>query len=109
MACVQVSALGFVSVFDQVLEGLPQDVQDEIFKAYMSALDENGDQYRSDATTWEAWGKELTGTCAHRRARPYASLPGLQFRPADSCSYQRHLGSKSQAPLKLWLEMLAAH
>lgn len=58
----QVSALGFVSVFDQVLEGLPQKVQDELFTAYMSALDEDGPRFRKDATEWEEWAKTLSGT-----------------------------------------------
>jgi hypothetical protein len=56
-----VSALGFVSVFDQVLEGLPQQAQDDIFKSYMNALDEDGPRYRKDATEWEAWAKDLSG------------------------------------------------
>ncbi len=57
----QVSALGFVSVFDQVLDGLPAEEQDAIFKAYVGALDEDAAQYRRDAEAWESWAKELSG------------------------------------------------
>ena len=57
----QVSALGFVSVFDQVLEGLPTEEQDAIFKAYVGALDEDAGRYRRDAEAWESWAKGLSG------------------------------------------------
>ena len=53
-------ALGFVSVFDQVLEGLPQSEQDAIFKSYISALDEDADTYRKDAAAWEAWANDIS-------------------------------------------------
>lgn len=56
-----VTALGFVSVFDQVLEGLPKGEQDTIFAAYIGALDESPEQYRSDAAAWEEWVKGLSG------------------------------------------------
>ena len=42
----QVFALGFVSVFDQITEGLPGNGPDDIFKAYMAALQEDPEQYR---------------------------------------------------------------
>ena len=42
----QVFALGFVSVFDQITEGLPGTGPDDIFKAYMTALQEDPEQYR---------------------------------------------------------------
>lgn len=42
----QVFALGFVSVFDQVLEGLPEGDKGTLFAGYISALDENPEQYR---------------------------------------------------------------
>lgn len=56
-----VAALGFVSVFDQVLEGLPAEEQKAIFKAYIGALDQDPDQYRRDAENWENWAKGLGG------------------------------------------------
>lgn len=39
-------ALGFVSVFDQITEGLPGDGPADIFNAYMAALQEDPEQYR---------------------------------------------------------------
>jgi Thylakoid formation protein len=50
-----------VSVFDQVLEGLPSEEQAAVFKAYIEALDEDPQQYRSDAEAWESWVKGLSG------------------------------------------------
>jgi photosystem II biogenesis protein Psp29 len=55
------AALGFVSVFDQVLEGLPAEEQAAVFKAYVEALDEDPQQYRTDSEAWEAWVKGLSG------------------------------------------------
>ena len=43
---MQVFGLGFVSVFDQVLEGLPEGDKAALFSAYIGSLGENGDQYR---------------------------------------------------------------
>ena len=43
---LQVFALGFVSVFDQVLEGLPDGDRENLFKAYLSSLDEDPSKYR---------------------------------------------------------------
>lgn len=42
----QVFALGFVSVFDQITEGLPGNGPGDIFNAYMTALQEDPEQYR---------------------------------------------------------------
>ena len=38
--------LGFVSVFDQVLEGLKDDDRSALFDAYIASLGEDGSQYR---------------------------------------------------------------
>lgn len=46
LLAVQVFALGFVSVFDQIIEGLPGDNAAEIFQAYVKAIQEDPDQYR---------------------------------------------------------------
>jgi hypothetical protein len=43
---LQVFGLGFVSVFDQVLEGLPEQDKEGLFKAYIAAMGENSDTYR---------------------------------------------------------------
>jgi len=53
-----VFALGFVSVFDQVLDGMPEDT-DHIFRAYIGALDEDAGKYREDADKLAGWAKEL--------------------------------------------------
>jgi len=42
-------ALGFVSVFDQVTEGLDKEVAEAVFKAYIEALNEDPAKYRADA------------------------------------------------------------
>lgn len=45
-----VFALGFVTVYDQLMEGYPSDEDREIiFQAYIRALQEEPQQYRSDA------------------------------------------------------------
>ena len=56
---MQVFALGFVSVFDQVLDGMPEDTG-SIFKAYIEALDEDSSKYRQDADKLASQAKELT-------------------------------------------------
>eukprot|EP00192_Tetraselmis_astigmatica_P021094 CAMPEP_0117662346 /NCGR_PEP_ID=MMETSP0804-20121206/8007_1 /TAXON_ID=1074897 /ORGANISM="Tetraselmis astigmatica, Strain CCMP880" /LENGTH=284 /DNA_ID=CAMNT_0005469245 /DNA_START=98 /DNA_END=952 /DNA_ORIENTATION=- len=45
----EVIALGFVSVFDQVTEGLSEEETKAIFKAYVEALGEDPAKYRADA------------------------------------------------------------
>lgn len=43
-----VFALGFVTVYDQLMEGYPSDEDREaIFQAYIKALKEDPEQYRS--------------------------------------------------------------
>jgi Thylakoid formation protein len=43
---VQVFALGFVSVVDQVLDGLPEEEKQTIINVYVEALNESPEQYR---------------------------------------------------------------
>ncbi|KAI9075297.1 hypothetical protein K1719_042702 [Acacia pycnantha] len=53
-----VFALGFVTVYDQLMEGYPSDEdRDAIFKAYIEALKEDPTQYRVDAQKLEAWAQ----------------------------------------------------
>ncbi|KAK1396229.1 Protein THYLAKOID FORMATION 1 chloroplastic [Heracleum sosnowskyi] len=55
-----VFALGFVTVYDRLMEGYPSDEDREaIFRAYIKALREDPEQYRSDAQKLEEWLKEL--------------------------------------------------
>jgi len=56
-----VYALGFVSVFDQILDGFDGTEKDKIFKAYINALGEDPAQYRSDAEKLEAQARDLSG------------------------------------------------
>ncbi len=58
---VQIYALGFVSVFDQVLETLPEDARKGIFNAYVTALNEKPEQYRKDAQALEQLAGALSG------------------------------------------------
>lgn len=52
-------ALGFVSVFDQILDGFDSPEKDKIFKAYINALGEDPAKYRVSTgaavqqTTWQ--------------------------------------------------------
>ncbi|XP_076910481.1 protein THYLAKOID FORMATION1, chloroplastic-like [Bidens hawaiensis] len=53
-----VFALGFVTVYDQLMEGYPSDEDREaIFQAYIKALNEDPQQYRADAQKLEAWAR----------------------------------------------------
>lgn len=56
---LQVFGLGFVSTFDQVLDGLPEEEQKTIFDAYIRALDEEPSKYRADAQRLETWAAGL--------------------------------------------------
>ncbi|KAK6120595.1 hypothetical protein DH2020_045660 [Rehmannia glutinosa] len=48
-----VFALGFVTVYDQLMEGYPSDEdRDAIFKAYIEALNEDPAQYRHKVEEW---------------------------------------------------------
>ena len=49
-----VFALGFVTVYDQLMEGYPSDEDREaIFQAYIKALKEDPDQYRYFYLFWQ--------------------------------------------------------
>ncbi|KAG0483898.1 hypothetical protein HPP92_011982 [Vanilla planifolia] len=53
-----VFALGFVTVFEQLMEGYPiSEDRDAIFKAYIAALQEDPEQYRIDAQKLEEWAR----------------------------------------------------
>nr|GEV14196.1 protein thylakoid formation1, chloroplastic [Tanacetum cinerariifolium] len=53
-----VFALGFVTVYDQLMDGYPSDEDKEnIFQAYVNALNEDPQQYRSDAQKLEEWAR----------------------------------------------------
>ncbi|CAA0808625.1 Protein THYLAKOID FORMATION 1- chloroplastic [Striga hermonthica] len=57
-----VFALGFVTVYDQLMDGYPSNEDREaIFKAYIEALNEDPAQYRADAQKLEEWARTQTG------------------------------------------------
>ncbi|KAL9266281.1 THYLAKOID FORMATION1, chloroplastic-like protein, partial [Drosera capensis] len=56
-----VFALGFVTVYDQLMEGYPsEEDQTAIFEAYINALNESPEQYRKDARKLEDWARLQT-------------------------------------------------
>ncbi|KAJ6758160.1 PROTEIN THYLAKOID FORMATION 1 CHLOROPLASTIC [Salix koriyanagi] len=56
-----VFGLGFVTVYDQLMEGYPSDEDREaIFQAYIKALKEDPEQYRIDAKKLEEWARAQT-------------------------------------------------
>ncbi|PWZ39833.1 Protein THYLAKOID FORMATION1, chloroplastic [Zea mays] len=58
-----VFALGFVTVYDQLMEGYPSiEDRDSIFKAYITALNEDPNQYRADALKMEEWARSQNGS-----------------------------------------------
>jgi len=56
-----VFALGVVSVFEQILESFPADEREQVFKAYIEALDEKPDTFKADAARLEKTTAELSG------------------------------------------------
>nr|CAD1819316.1 unnamed protein product [Ananas comosus var. bracteatus] len=53
-----VFALGFVTVYEKLMEGYPSsNDQDAIFRAYIQALNEDPEQYRRDAQKLEEWAR----------------------------------------------------
>ncbi|GLI66136.1 hypothetical protein VaNZ11_009868 [Volvox africanus] len=57
----EIFALGFVSVYEQILESLSQEERDTIFVAYVSALGEDPATYKRDAERIEKAAGALTG------------------------------------------------
>lgn len=60
----EVTALGIVSIFDQVLAGLPEAERALIFDAFVLALEEDPAQYRADAAKLAAWAAALPNGAA---------------------------------------------
>ncbi|KAH7429521.1 hypothetical protein KP509_09G053600 [Ceratopteris richardii] len=56
-----VFGLGFVTVYDQLMDGYPGGAEKEtIFKAHIEALKEDPEQYRKDAKMLEEWASSKT-------------------------------------------------
>ena len=69
-------ALGFVSVFDQILEGLPEPITQEVFKAYVDALQEDPQQFRRSVPA---------GAMHLRGGGPPEASRGAYGRPLRTC------------------------
>ena len=59
----QVFGLGFTSVFEQVLEGLPEADKEAIFTSYIRALEEDPAQYKQVHTNKGRGPREHAGAC----------------------------------------------
>lgn len=58
-----VFALGFVTVYEQLMEGYPSNEdRDAIFRSYIQALNEDPEKYRSDARKLEEWARAQNAT-----------------------------------------------
>uniref|UniRef100_A0A7N0TJC1 Uncharacterized protein n=1 Tax=Kalanchoe fedtschenkoi TaxID=63787 RepID=A0A7N0TJC1_KALFE len=58
-----VFALGFVTIYNQLMDGYPSDEDREaIFQAYIRALQEDPEQYRKDAQKLEEWARSQSTT-----------------------------------------------
>lgn len=53
----EVTALGIVSIFEQILGGLPEAEREAVFDAFIYALQEDPAQYRKDAAAMEEWAR----------------------------------------------------
>ncbi|GFH13535.1 protein THYLAKOID FORMATION 1, chloroplastic, partial [Haematococcus lacustris] len=71
----EVMALGFVSVYDQIMESLPEEERGAIFAAYVGALNEDAAKFREDASKMEQQASALPGPDA---LTPDASGTDLQ-------------------------------
>ncbi|KAF3320945.1 protein THYLAKOID FORMATION1 [Carex littledalei] len=58
-----VFALGFVTVYEQLMEGYPSNEdKEQIFRSYINALNEDPEQYRADAKKLEEWARSQNGS-----------------------------------------------
>ena len=82
--------LGFVSVFDQVTDGMDSAEQPAIFKAYIEALGEDVAQYRSDAEKM----CELASSSSAEDLKPDASGNELQKALAKVADKEKYYYTK---------------
>ena len=83
-----------MSVFDQIMEGLPKQEQEAVLKAFTSALKEDDQQYRNDAKALEEWATSASGVpcilkCLHTLAPTQverASISEYKSPPACNCA-----------------------
>lgn len=84
-----VFALGFVTVFDQLMDGYPSESdRDAIFKAYIAALNEDPELYRKDAKKLEEWAAAQSGSgiadFTSKDGEVEAALKGIAERAAGN-------------------------
>ncbi|KAF5726417.1 protein THYLAKOID FORMATION1 chloroplastic [Tripterygium wilfordii] len=73
-----VFALGFVTVYDQLMEGYPSDEdRDAIFQAYIKALNEDPEKYRADAQKLEEWARAQTANSLLEFASREGEIEGI--------------------------------
>ncbi|KAL5793902.1 hypothetical protein ACOSP7_002496 [Xanthoceras sorbifolium] len=73
-----VFALGFVTVYDRLMEGYPSDEDREaIFQAYINALKEDPEQYRIDAQKLEEWARAQTANSLIEFAAREGEVEGI--------------------------------
>ncbi|GLT86990.1 hypothetical protein SLE2022_050960 [Rubroshorea leprosula] len=91
-----VFALGFVTVYDQLMEGYPSDEdRDAIFQAYIKALNEEPEQYRIDAQKLEEWAQSQTASSLVEFPSREGEVEGIlkdiaeRARSKESFSYSR--------------------
>lgn len=74
----KVSSLGFVSVFDQLFEGFPDDAEkDKIFECFVKALEEDPAQVRADAAELAAFAEGASGADALAANPVFAEMKAL--------------------------------
>lgn len=56
----EVTALGMCSIFEQVLGGLPEAEREDVFTAFIGALQEDPAKYKADAAKLGEWAKAQT-------------------------------------------------
>jgi len=89
-AAAQVFGLGFTSVFEQVLEGLPEADKNAIFASYIGALDEDPAQYKQVRGA----RRVVTLQCAlmwrsHQAHAYYRKGQGLHMGTGDTAAHSR--------------------
>ncbi|CAM8880160.1 hypothetical protein QQ045_020644 [Rhodiola kirilowii] len=91
-----VFALGFVTIYDQLMDGYPSvEDREAIFQAYIRALQEDPEQYRKDAHKLEEWARSQSATSllefSSREGEVEGSLKDIAERASGkgSFSYSR--------------------
>ena len=81
-------ALGFVSVFDQIIEGIPGTAAADIFQAYMAALQEDPEKYRRCSAAGMSSFAFVNRTCNVCRPPIYIVGCNVQLSSLGSCQKQ---------------------